>query len=141
MFVQQIIGRLLGTLPANATTIPGLDRLPSVDPAIVGAVLQSLGIDVAAIRRGDLIDVEDLKKRTSVGIDLVVEDGIDTSAGKFPKALGNVVILEKALIDQLVNEFIRNTSESTLLLLMHGCASCLCGHQGYQRTRTSCWIC
>lgn len=105
----------MGTLPANATSIPGLDQLPPIDPSVVRIVLSSFGIDADALARGDAVDIAELKRRTSVSVELVVEDGIDNSQGKFPKALGNVVVLEKDLVNHVTNEFLRNVSKSAFL--------------------------
>jgi hypothetical protein len=97
-----------------------LDQLPTIDPVIVRAVLASLGIDADALARGENVDIGELKRRTSLSIDLVVEDGVDESAGKYPKALGNVVVLEKQLINDVINEFLRNVSHSAQLILANG---------------------
>jgi len=37
---------------------------------------------------------------------LAVVDAIDESIGKFPKALGNVVVIESLFIEKLINDFI-----------------------------------
>lgn len=103
-------------LAPGTTTNPLLNSLPpGFSPQIIRMLLILAGVDVDGILTGRTqIDMLALKRSLTARQSFIVKDSISNSYGKYPSALGNVVLLEMETMQEIIRESLAELRKGNL---------------------------